>query len=60
MKSNQIKEIEAILSTGDPVVVTIDPDVKTEISRKKIDGIVVDMKRHLAKNKKVHILVIKE
>jgi len=54
------EDIQKIISTGEATMVSIDPDIKTEISKKQIDGIVADMKRHLAKNKKLHIVLIKE
>ena len=54
------EDIQKIISTGEATMVSIDPDIKTEISKKQIDGIVSDMKRHLAKNKKVHIILVRE
>ena len=53
-------DILKIISLGEPVIVSIDPDIKTEISRKQIDGIVTDMKKHLSKKKKCHIVLVKE
>jgi|694.fasta_scaffold29524_5 uncharacterized protein (UPF0297 family) len=52
--------IQKLLASGDPTVVSIDPDTKTEISRRKIDGIIQDMKKHLLQRKKVHIVLIRE
>ena len=54
------EDILKIISSGEPTIVSIDPDIKTEISRKQIDGIVTDMKKHLSKKKKCHIVLVKE
>ena len=53
-------DIQKIISLGDSTIVSIDPDIKTEVSKKQIDGIVSDMKKHLAKKRMVHIVVVKE
>jgi hypothetical protein len=53
-------DIQKIISLGEPNVFTIDPDIKTEISGRKINTLVSDMRRHLAKHKKVHIILVKE
>lgn len=53
-------DIQELISSGEATAITIDPDVKTEISKKKIDGIVSDMKKHLSRRKKVHVVLIKE
>ena len=53
-------DILKIISSGEPTIVSIDPDIKTEISRKQIEGIVTDMKKHLSKKKKCHIVLVKE
>ena len=53
-------EISKIIASGETTIVSIDPDIKTEISRKQIDGIVSDMKKHLSKKKKCHIVLVKE
>jgi hypothetical protein len=53
-------DILKIISSGEPIIVSIDPDIKTEISRKQIEGIVTDMKKHLSKKKKCHIVLVKE
>jgi len=49
-----------ITASGESTIVSIDPDIKTEISRKQIEGIVTDMKKHLSKKKKGHIVLVKE
>ena len=54
------EDIQKIISLGESDVVSIDPDIKTEISKRKIDGIVKDMKKHLLQKKKVHIVLVKE
>ena len=54
------EDILKIISLGEPTVISIDPDIKTEISRKQIDGIVNDMKKHLSKKKKCHIVLVRE
>lgn len=53
-------DIQKIISSGDLTIVCIDPDIRTEISKKLIDGIVVDMKKHLLRKKKVYIVMVKE
>ena len=53
-------EISRIIASGKTTIVSIDPDIKTEISRKQIEGIVTDMKKHLSKKKKCHIVLVKE
>ena len=53
-------EISKIIASGKSTIVSIDPDIKTEISRKQIEGIVTDMKKHLSKKKKCHIFLFKE
>jgi hypothetical protein len=53
-------DILKIISLGEPTIISIDPDIKTEISRKQIEGIVTDMKKHLSKKKKCHIVLVKE
>ena len=53
-------EISKIIASGESTIVSIDPDIKTEISRKQIEGIVTDMKKHLSKKKKGHIVLVKE
>ena len=53
-------DMHKIISSGEPIIVSIDPDIKTEISRKQIEGIVTDMKKHLSKKKKCHIVLVKE
>lgn len=53
-------DIQKIISSGEPTVVSIDPDFKTEISKKQIEGIVNDMKKHLLRKKKVHIVLVRE
>jgi hypothetical protein len=53
-------DILKVISLGEPIIVSIDPDIKTEISRKQIEGIVSDMKKHLSKKKKCHIVLVKE
>ncbi len=53
-------ELLKIISIGEQSTFTVDPDIKTEISRKQIDAMVRDMKKHLAKNKRVHIILVKE
>jgi 5S rRNA maturation endonuclease (ribonuclease M5) len=49
-----------ITASGEPIIVLIDPDIKTEISRSQIEGIVADMKKHLSKKKKCHIVLVRE
>lgn len=54
------EDIQKIISLGEPNLFTIDPDIKTEISGRQINSLVSDMRRHLAKRKKVHIILVKE
>jgi hypothetical protein len=42
------------------MIVSIDRDLKSEISKKQIDGNISDMKKRLYKEKRVHIVVINE
>lgn len=53
-------DIQKIISSGETTIVSIDPDIKTEISKKQIDGIVSDMKKHLSRKRKVHLVLVKE
>jgi hypothetical protein len=53
-------DLQKVISSGEHTIVSIDPDIKTEISKKQIDGIVSDMRKHLNKKKKVHIILVKE
>lgn len=53
-------DIQKIISSGEATVVSIDPDIKTEISKRQIDGIVSDMKKHLSRKRKVHLVLVKE
>lgn len=54
------EDIQKIISSGEATVVSIDPDIKTEISKKQIDGLVSDMKKHLSRKRKVHIVLVRE
>jgi hypothetical protein len=49
-----------LLASGTPTVVTFDPAHKTEITRRQLDGLVSDLKRHLTKGKGVRVVVIKD
>ena len=53
-------DIQKVVDLGEPTVFTIDPDIKTEISSRQINILVSDMRRHLGKRKKVHIILVKE
>jgi excinuclease UvrABC helicase subunit UvrB len=53
-------DLQKIISSGETTIVSIDPDIKTEISKKQIDGIVSDMKKHLSRRKKVHVVLVRE
>ena len=52
--------IQKVIASGEATTVSVDPDNKTEISRRKIEGIIADMKKHLLKNRKVYIILVKE
>lgn len=49
-----------ILSLGKAEKVTVDPNFKTDITRRQIDTLIKDIKIHLSNRKKVHIIVVKE
>jgi hypothetical protein len=53
-------DIQKIISLGESTVVSIDPDIKTDLSKKQIDEIVSDMKKHLTRRRKVHLILVKE
>jgi hypothetical protein len=53
-------DIQRIISSGETTIVSIDPDMKTEISRKQIEGIIADMKKHLSRRRKVHVVLVRE
>ena len=54
------EDIYKVISLGEATVVSVDPDIKTDISKKVIDAMVKDMKKHLSKRKMVHIVLIRE
>lgn len=49
-----------ILLLGKAEKVTVDPNFKTDITRRQIDTLIKEIKTHLASRKKVHILIVKE
>ena len=54
------ENFQDILSLGKAEKVTVDPNFKTDITRRQIDTLIKDIKTHLANRKKVHILIVKE
>lgn len=54
------EDISKVISMGETSTFSIDPDIKNDITKKQIDGIVSDMRKHLLKKKKVHIIIVKE
>ena len=53
-------DIQKIINLGETTTVSINPEIKTEISKKQIDGIISDMKKHLSRKRKVHIVLVRE
>lgn len=49
-----------ILLLGKADKVTVDPNYKTDITRRQIDMLIKDIKTHLSNRRKVHIIVVKE
>lgn len=59
---NEMKkgEIDKIIDLGSHEVITLDPNIKQEITRKQTDALTLGVRSHLAKRKKVHIIIVKE
>jgi hypothetical protein len=53
-------DVQKVISLGESTVVSIDPSLKTEISRRQIESVIADMKKHLSRNRKVHVVLIRE
>lgn len=53
-------EIDNLISAGKPSVITIDPNIKTEITRRRIDTLSKEITAHISSKKKVHVILIKE
>lgn len=54
------KELDKILAMGTSSTISINPAYKTEIMRRQIDSVIIDVKRHLTMGKSVHIILVKE
>jgi hypothetical protein len=53
-------DVQKVISLGESTVVSIDPNLKTEISRRQIESVISDMKKHLSRNRRVHVVLVKE
>jgi hypothetical protein len=58
MKKNP--EIDSLISAGKPSIITIDPNIKTEITRRRIETLSKEITAHISSKKKVHIIMVKE
>jgi hypothetical protein len=54
------KDINTIMSIGSSKIFTIDPQQKDFISKSTLDSLIREAKTHLAKKKKVHLVLVKE
>lgn len=54
------KELDKILAMGTSSTISVNPAYKADITRRQIDSVIVDVKRHLTKGKGVHIILVKE
>lgn len=54
------REIKELLSRGTASKVEFDPSLKNEITRASLDAMVRDVKGHLARKKRVSVVVVKE
>ncbi len=53
-------EIDSLISAGKPSIITIDPNIKTEITRRRIETLSKEITAHISSKKKVHIIMVKE
>jgi len=54
------RDINTIMSLGSSKIFTIDPQQKDFISKSTLDSLIREAKTHLAKKKKVHLVLVKE
>jgi hypothetical protein len=54
------REIKDLLSRGVASRVDFDPALKNEITRSSMDAMVRELKSHLAKKRKISVVVVKE
>ena len=54
------KEIRALLSTGSTQTFTLDPNMRNEITRAKLDVAIPDVKQALSAKKHVSIVIVTE
>ena len=54
------KEIKELLSRGSFSTITFDPSLKNEITTSSLNALVREIKGHLARKKKVSVVVVKE
>jgi len=54
------KEIKEVLGRGTPSTFSLDPNMKDGISRSTLEAINRAVKKHLASNKRVSVVVVKE
>jgi hypothetical protein len=59
MKMND-KEIKELLSRGSFSTISFDPALKNEITRSSMDAMVRELKSHLARKRKVSVVLVKE
>ena len=53
-------EIQRIVKSGKPTVITLDPNLKDTINRSQLDTMIREAKKHLAMKKKVQLVMVKE
>lgn len=54
------REVKELLSRGTASKVEFDPSLKNEITRASLDAMVRDVKGHLARRRKVSVIVVKD
>jgi len=53
-------DFSKLISLGQVTSITMDPNIKSEITKKQIDDMVLDVKKNLTKRRKVHVIVVRE
>ena len=54
------REIKELLTRGSASRVDFDPSLKNEITRSSMDAMVRELKSHLARKRKVSVVLVKE
>ena len=54
------REVRELLARGTTSKAEFDPSVKTEITRQSLDAMVREVKSHLARKRKVSVIIVKE